>query len=444
MTDTYKWLHQLLGILGVLKAPLARAEALAGQADHGAAFPLFVRAAKAGLPRAWYRLGQCYLMGLGVPPSVGDALRWLGRAAEAGEVPAQTQLAALALQGVTGFGNTGLFDKQVGAPDFAGAEYWSRKAVAAGSAEAKALLGFVLTAGPVERRDLKAGEALYQESAAEGWSRGQLAVAMTLLTSGNPDSAARAMDLLRAAAADGVATAHYVLGTLAESGATGRVDLPAAAASYKAAAELGHAPAQLRLGFALLDGRGVERDPFHAETWLRRAALAGEMSAAAVLGFLYAQDGDSPPNYAEAGVWLQRAAEAGHSAAARTLGNMYLSGAGVHRDMSQAACWLCLAAEAGDPAARAELAHLALTGQVDADAQIAAANCLRRAAEAGDAEAQFSFGLCLSQGIGVAPDGQAGWDWILKSAAAGSPRVMRMLAQLDADARSSMPPQTSE
>jgi uncharacterized protein len=443
MSNTLIWLNQVLAGLGVPKACLVRAEALAGRADHDAAFPLFAQAAKAGLPHAWYRLGQCYLMGLGVPASVGDALRWLGRAAEAGETAAQTQLAVLALQGVSGPGNTGLFDKPVEAPDFAGAEYWSRKAVAAGSAEAKALLGFILTAGPVECRDLTAGEALYRESAEEGWSRGQLAVAMTLLASGNADSAARAMDLLRAAAADGVATAHHVLGTLAESGAAGQVDLPAAAASYKAAAELGHAPAQLRYGFALIDGRGVARDLFQAETWLRRAALAGEAAAAAVLGFLYAQDGESPPNYAEAAVWLQRAAEAGHSGAAQTLGNMYLSGVGLRKDMAEAACWLCRAAEAGDAAARAELAHLALTGQVDADARVAAAACLRRAAEAGDAVAQFNFGLCLTQGTGVATDDQAGWDWIVKSAQSDSPQVTRMLAQLAADARSSMPLQTS-
>jgi TPR repeat protein len=443
MPKSFTWRNRVLVTLGQPNASLARAEALAVGAAHDAAFPLFVRAAKAGLPYAWYRLGCCYLMGYGVPASIGDALRWFGRAAEAGETAAQTQLAALALHGVSASGSTSLFAKPKGEPDFGCAEYWSRKAVAAGSAEAKALLGFILTAGPAERRDLPAGEALYRASAEEGWSRGQLALAMTLLAKSEASGAARAMDLLRAAAADGVAAAHHLLGTLAESGACGQVDLPAAAASYAAAAKLGHAPAQLRYGFALLDGRGVERDRFKAETWLRRAALAGESSAAAVLGYMYAQDGELPPNYAEAAVWLRRAAEAGHCGAARTLGNIYLVGAGVHQDNSEAARWLRLSAEAGDAAARAELAHVVLTFQVDEAEQIAAAACLRQAAEAGDAAAQFSFGLCLAQGIGVAKDGQAGWDWIVRSAQAGNPQVMRMLAQLDADARSSMPPQTS-
>lgn len=419
----------------------ARAEALACRGAHTAAFTLFAAAARAGLPRAQYRLGCCYLKGLGVPSSVGDASRWLVRAAEAGDVDAQTQLAALALQGVSFLTSAGLFNQPAHEVDFKAAERWSRQAAVAGSAEAKALLGFILTAGPIDRRDQQAGEALYQESAQAGWSRGQLGLAMTILAKGEVDGRARATELLRAAADDGIATAHYLLGVLAEGDASGHANLRSAA-SYKAAAELGYAPAQLRYAFALMHGRGVGLDLFEAETWLRRAALAGEASAAAVLGYLYAQDGDMPPNHAEAAVWLSRAAEGGHAAAARTLAIMFLSGSGVRRDIAQAARLLRLASDAGDAAARPELVHLALAGMLDAVDNTATATCLRRAAEDGDVAAQFGFGLCMAQGVGVEQDGGEAATWIVKAAQGGSAKAKQLLAELHADLHAIMQPQT--
>jgi uncharacterized protein len=424
------WLNRMLAIVGTPSAVFARAETLAGRELHAPAFALFAQAANAGLPHAQYRLGRCYLLGLGVPLSVGEGLRWLRRAAEAGEVAAQTQIGALALQGVTDREAVGLFAPACQEPDFERAEYWCRKAAAAGSEEAKALLAFVLTAGPEERRDLAAAAILYREAAAAGGSSGQLGSAMTLLRDGTPESAVQAAKLLRSAAADGAAVAHHLLGVLAESGLTGSVDFPAAAASYKEAAVLGLAAAQVRYGFALLHGRGVERDVFNAETWLRRAALAGDAQAAAVVGYLYARDGDLPANYAEAAMWLRRAAEAGHVGAARTLGRMLMLGTGIAKDVSEAARWLHLAAGNGDATARADLILLTLTRQVGEDMRQVVAGWLREAAAAGDPGAQFDLALCLAQGIGAEQDNLAAFAWVRRSADGGYPEATRMLAQL--------------
>jgi TPR repeat protein len=369
--------------------------------------------------RAQYRLGRCYLLGLGVPPSTPEGLRWLTRAANAGDAEAQTQLAALALQGVSERDPDGLFssgDAGPAKPDFERAERWCRLAVAAGSTEAKALLATILTSGPPERRDVAAGEQLYRESAESGVARGRIGLAMMLLQDGTQAGAKQARDLLHAAAADGVAIAHYLSGMIAESGSAGPVDLAAAAASYKDAAEMGHAPAQARYGFALLNGRGTERDPFTAETWLRRAALAGEAQAAAVIGYLYAQGDGLPPNHAEAAAWLRRAAEAGHPGAARTLGRMHMLGAGVPENIPEAVPWLRIAAEAGDAEARADLAQLALTGHLGWEDQRAAVAWLQPLAEAGDAVAQFKLGLCQAHGIGTEQDIQAAIGWCRRAA----------------------------
>jgi hypothetical protein len=435
MSARHRWLNSIFAALGVSSARFVRAETLASRGAHAAAFPLFVQAARGGLRQAQYRLGRSYLLGLGVPPSIGEALRWLRRAAEAGETAAQTQLAALALQGVSENGGSGLFhdaggDADTRCVDYQGAEHWCRQAVASGSAEAKTLLGFILTAGPEDHRDPVAGEALYSEAAQAGCSRGQLGLATTLLRDGTEASASEAVALLQSAAADGVAVAHHLLGMLAESGAAGVVDFVAAAASYKAAAELGHPQAQVRYGFALLLGRGVEHNIFDAETWLRRAALTGDSQAAAVVGYLYARDGDLPPNYAEASVWLRRAAEAGHAGAARMLGRLLLLGGDIAKDIPEAANWLRVAGESGDEAARADLVRLVLMRQVGEDDGVVVAGWLREGATAGDPAAQFQLGLCLAQGIGVERNDQAAFTWVRRAAGLGHPEAIRMLGEL--------------
>jgi TPR repeat protein len=401
MADVRYWYNRFLAVAGSSAAQCGCADVLAAVGRHNRAFPFYAKAAKNGVVAAQYRLGQSYLLGLGVPPSVKEALRWLLKAAEAGETAAQTQLASLSLQGVRQGAPNGLFLTQDGT---------------AGSAEAKALLAFVLSAGPECHRDVALADKLYRESSESGWSRGQLGLAMTLLRDGTAAAALEARDLLQSAAADGVGTAHFLLGVLAESGACGQVDYVAALANYKAAAEAGHTSGQLRYGLALLSGRGTDADPFSAETWLRRAALAGEVQAAAVVGDLYIREGELPPNYTEAKTWYLRAAEGGHAAAARELGRMYLAGNGGPRDVGEAAQWFRAGAERGDETARIELVQLALTRQVGEDDQRTSASWLRQLAEAGLPEAQYNLALCLADGIGAERNDAEAFDWFRRAA----------------------------
>ena len=195
---------------------------------------------------------------------------------------------------------------------------------------------------------------------------------------------------------------------------------------------MGHVPAQVRYGFALFHGRGVERDLFTAETWLRRAGLAGDPQAAAVVGYLYARDGDLPPNYAEAATWLRRAAEGGHIAAARTLGRILLLGKGMPKDVAEATQWLRLAAANGDEGARADLVRLALRNELDQVERRAVVGMLQDAANASDVQAQYSLGLCLAQGDGAGRDDQAALAWLRRSAEGGHPPARKMLAGLAA------------
>ena len=143
---------RFLAVLGLPASQLERAGVLAARGEHGAAFRWYARAAQAGLAAARFGLGHAYLLGLGVPSSIADALVWLRRAAEAGDTAAQVLLCNLALQGISRQEHCGFFDtasREVGEPDFDLALRWARLAAASGSADARA--------PPVHGRSASAG-----------------------------------------------------------------------------------------------------------------------------------------------------------------------------------------------------------------------------------------------------------------------------------------------
>jgi len=411
-------------MLGDPAARLAYAVVLAEDGEHGRAFDQFARAARSGVSAAEFRLGRCYLLGLGVPSCPDAALRWLTRAAEGGEREAQALLATLALQGISFGAEAGLLEaasRYAGRPpDYQAALKWGTPAADGGSAEAQAVLGHILTSGPDELRDVPRAAHYYQLAAESGLAQGQLGWALALLrddasqgrapqggpsdgggpeggSSGGGASEAGASEaaaseggasgggsaevhrLLNAAAEAGLPAAHFALGVLAEQADAGAEQLAVAAGHYHDAAERGHRSGQFRYGAALLNGRGVARDTQAGETWLRRAGLAGEAAAAAMVGDLYAHQDGLPPNFCEAAQWFQRAAEAGHVGAARALGQIYLRGAGFATDPPTAVHWL------------------------------------RVAASADDTVAAYDLGLCLAQGIGTPRDDAEALQWFRRA-----------------------------
>ena len=80
-------------------AALQRAATLMAAGKNGRAFQLYARAGRTSLAKAQYRVGRCYLDGVGVSPSRAKGIRWLERAAHHGHVEAQSQLALIYLLG---------------------------------------------------------------------------------------------------------------------------------------------------------------------------------------------------------------------------------------------------------------------------------------------------------------------------------------------------------
>jgi TPR repeat protein len=400
-----------------------------GRADWG--FKLLVRAARAGVTEAQFRIGRCYLRGSGVPASRAEGARWLEIAATAGHTEAQWLLAALLIEGVRmpikraacagERGAASLFSSDEAAePDFVQAEIWARRAAEGESADGQAVLAFILSAGPEAMRNEAKAVSWYHLSACGGSPQGDLGYGLSLLRSakGQHDRERKSAEHISRAAKAELPPAIYWLGVLTEGGTGTERDLAAAAQLYRRAAALGHRSAQAKWGRALIAGLGVDRNPTEGETWLRRAAFAGDPEAATLLGNLYAANDKLPPNFAEAAIWFRRAAEAGDPAAARALGLMCLNGAGTPRDPQEAAHWLRIATDACDGRARLELASLILRGLADSDAEgkASAREWLERAAESRNFTAALNLGLCLLDGIGVEKDERQAAQWLRRAA----------------------------
>ena len=416
---------------------------------HPRAFHQFARAARSGLPAALFRLGRCYLLGLGVPSCPDAALRWLTRAAEAENLEAQALLATLALQGISHRTQVGLLEaasRYAGRPpDFEEALKWGTPAAAGGSAEAQALLGYILTSGPEEMRDMARAGAYYKLAAESGLAQGQLGWALALLRDdASKGGSAEVQRLLVAAAAADLPAAHFALGAFAEQASTGADHLATAghlaiaAGHYRDAAERGHRSAQLRFGLALMNGRGVEQDTQAGETWLRRAGLAGDPLAAAMVGDLYARVGSEPPNFCEAGQWFQRAAEAGHIGAARALGQLSLRGGGFGIDPVTATHWLRVAATAGDMPAAYELGICLAHGIGTPCDETEALEWFHRAIDAMPA-ARFWCGRMLMEGRGGPVDLPAARACFLRAAADGNWDAVVVVAEMLVNGRGGPP-----
>ena len=183
-------------------------------------------AALDGLPEAQARLGLCYLRGIGVPANQAEA-RHAGRAADAGDVTAQTELASLALQGISGPYQRGAFPAPAERtePDYQLAAALAQRAANNGSAAGQALLAFIMGLAPSIAQQPGEADALYREAAQGGAPLGQLGHALALLRQPTPRAHDEAHDLLSEAADAGMATAHFMLGAMAEAGIGGAPDL---------------------------------------------------------------------------------------------------------------------------------------------------------------------------------------------------------------------------
>jgi TPR repeat protein len=212
-------------------------------------------------------------------------------------------------------------------------------------------------------------------------------------------------------AADAAANPHYVEAIAAYNIG----NFTPAAASFRLAAEQGHAESQYILSTMYDEGQGVTLDHAQAAHWERLAADQGHAYAQANLSFRYYTAG----NFAEAFAWCQRAAYSQLPWAQYNLGLMYRKGEGVAQSNAEAAHWYRLAAAQNFAEAQQKLAELYYTGQGVALDFAQAVTWYRKAADGGDAEAQFQLAHLYDLGQGVEHDYTQSRYWYRKAAEQG-------------------------
>ncbi len=304
-----------------------------------ATFRAWLGLAKSGISEAQFQVARSYLLGTSVPQSYGEALKWFRRSALQGHSEAQTSMALLAMQGFVAHANNPsrrpkgdaifgfLRGTEKSPPRFDVALAWARLAAAGAVVDAQALLGYLLSFGPMSMRDTKNARVWLERAASCGSPRGALALAMLISEQDDSEKiVSRVLALLALASDGGLPLAARLLAISAEYGLGQERNLEAAVAQYKRAAGSGDPFSQVKLGLALMTGIGTSVDRTNGETWLRRSALSGDPEAAALLGELYLHGIHVPQDYINAQRWLEQAAQSGHRGAIRTLGIIRLTG----------------------------------------------------------------------------------------------------------------------
>lgn len=156
-------------------------------------------------------------------------------------------------------------------------------------------------------------------------------------------------------AAAGDAEAQIALGLAYDQGKGVEQDRRKAAEWYGKAAAQGSAEAQFNLGTMYDYGVGVKKDPAKAVELFAKAAEQGMADAQFNLANMYEQGRGTEQDLGKAITWYDKAGVQGMTRAQYNLGLLYAKGAkeqGLAPNSVKAYAWLSLAAADGDPAAK--------------------------------------------------------------------------------------------
>jgi TPR repeat protein len=174
---------------------------------------------------------------------------------------------------------------------------------------------------------------------------------------------------------------------------------------YRHAAEQGIADAQAFLGWAYLDGKGVQRDVDAARTWFDLAAAQGHPYAVYMLAFMYGRGDGVPADTDKADAFIRRAAELYYPDALLTA-----AGQGFRKDadapsIARAFAYLNVATERGDVRAMFMLGKAHLDGRHVPQDFAQAFTWLQKASRAKEAaHAGLWVAHCYAHGLGVKRD----------------------------------------
>ncbi|MBI1839383.1 MAG: sel1 repeat family protein [Verrucomicrobia bacterium] len=173
---------------------------------------------------------------------------------------------------------------------------------------------------------------------------------------------------------------------------------------YRRGASRGHAPCQNNLGFMLLRGLGVKRDPQEAVLYFRDAAKQSYPAAQNNLGICYRDGLGVKEDLSVAAKWFLQAAEQGFADAQNNLGVRFYRGSGMPRNTEEAMKWFTKAADQGLGSAWVNLGICYAEGRGAPKDLGKAFEYFSQAAGKGDADGLLYLGFAHMEGRGVPKD----------------------------------------
>ncbi len=244
----------------------------------------------------------------------------------------------------------------------------------------------------------------------------------------------KAVDLLTQASALGHAGADVSLGYLYQNGVGVTADSGKAGEFFRKAARAGHVEGKFRYAELQLRSSSEPEAVKQALVDVQEAGQAGFPPALHAIGQMFRQGRFAPHNPARALEFFKSGSGAGHAESALALGEMYLNGEAGALDHKEAMRWLRRAADLSNPDAHYLLGYL-LAHQAAASAADLqeAARHFSAAAEAWHEKAQAELGRMLLSGSGTPRDLVAAYKWLELSASTGyaEAHYLRSLAGKD-------------
>jgi TPR repeat protein len=259
-------LYSMAAEQGHSEAQFALAQLLKNDASD-IAFDAISRAATAGQAQAQCAMGDRYAQGVGVAQSWFEACRWYELAAQQGDATAQCALAVCYADG-----------KGV-RHDRSRAFIWFEKAASQNVPQAQWNLGELYATGlPGVEADPKKATSLCKRAANAGFAPASATLGALFARAKKHERAVKWWTL---AAEQGDLESLFNLGQAYRLGLGVTKDESQAFELMRQAAAGGVAAAQSRIGLAYATGEGAALDPIEACKWFELAALRGDLAAAA-------------------------------------------------------------------------------------------------------------------------------------------------------------------
>ena len=169
-------------------------------------------------------------------------------------------------------------------------------------------------------------------------------------------------------------------------------------------ADNGDVEAQMKCGYCLLDGDGVDQDKEEAARYFKMAADQGDCDGQFAYGICLLDGDGVDQDKGEAAHYFKMSADQGDCDGQFAYGICLLDGDGVDQDKAEAARYFKMSADQGNCDGQLRYGMCLLDGDgIDKD-KGEAARYFKMAADQGNCDGQFFYGICLRDGDGVDQD----------------------------------------